>query len=345
MRGTGSGRTSDPWVATGILVLLPVLGLLSLLIGTGSSSPARAWDYLTGVPEARMDTQLKLTVVELRLPRTIAALLVGVCLGSAGCLLQAATRNPLAETGLLGVNSGAAFAVVVGLTFFGVDSPEGLLVWALFGGMAASAIVLLLASAGRTAGSPLRLVLAGSALGATFHGLTSSVLLGTQSTFDTYRYWTIGSLAGVTTDGLLPLLPLAGTGFLLALLTTRPLSALALGDDSARSLGHHPGRIRLVTATAVALLAGCAVAVAGPIAFLGLLAPYAARALTGPRAAAQLLLSAAVAADIMLAADILARVVIRPWETPVSVLLAFVGGPLLVWIARSSRLSTAGAAA
>ncbi|MFD8607775.1 FecCD family ABC transporter permease [Streptomyces sp. NPDC059631] len=327
-----------------LLVLLLALCVASLLVGTGSSSPGRAWDYLLGDRTARADPQLRLAVVDVRLPRTLAAVLVGVCLGTAGCLLQAATRNPLAETGLLGVNSGAAFAVVVGLTFFGASSATALLVWALLGGMAASAVVLLLAAGGRAAGSPLRLVLAGSALGATFHGLTSYVLLGTQSTFDVYRYWTIGSLAGVRTADLLPLLPLAAAGVLVAFGCARPLAALGLGDDSARSLGHHPGRIRLVVAAAVSLLAGCAVAVAGPIAFLGLLAPYAARALAGARMAAQLLLSALVAADVMIVADLLARVVIRPWETPVSVLLAFVGGPLLVWIARSSRLSTAGAA-
>ncbi|WP_327435495.1 iron ABC transporter permease [Streptomyces sp. NBC_01201] len=330
---------------TGLLLLLVALVLLSLVIGTGGSPVGRAWDFLLGDPAARADAQIRLAVMDVRLPRTLAALLVGTCLGAAGCLLQAATRNPLAETGLLGVNSGAAFAVVVGLTSFGADSPGALLVWALAGGMAAGAVVLLFAGSGRTAGSPLRLVLAGSALGATFHGCTSYVLLGTSSTFDTYRYWTIGSLAGVEISDLVPLLPLAALGLLTALLCTRPLSALGLGDDGARSLGHHPGRIRLVVTGSVSLLAGCAVAVAGPIAFLGLLAPYAARALTGPRMTAQLVLSALIAADIMLLADILARIVIRPWETPVSVLLAFVGGPLLVWIARSSKLSTAGAEA
>lgn len=330
------------WAAAGLVLLLPALVLLSLLIGTGSSSVGGAWDYLVGDPAARADAQLRLAVVDVRLPRTLAAVLVGACLGTAGCLLQAATRNPLAETGLLGVNSGAAFAVVLGLTFFGADSPASLLVWALAGGMVASAAVLLFAASGRGGGSPLRLVLAGSALGATFHGLTSYVLLGTQSTFDTYRYWTIGSLAGIQTSDLLPLLPLIAVGLLIALGCARPLAALGLGDDGARSLGHHPGRIRLVVAAAVSLLAGCAVAVAGPIAFLGLFAPYAARALAGARMAAQLVLSALIAADIMIVADILARIVIRPWETPVSVLLAFVGGPLLVWIARSSRLSTAG---
>ncbi|MEE6267821.1 iron ABC transporter permease [Streptomyces diastatochromogenes] len=331
--------------ALALLVLLLGLAVASLLIGTGSSSPARAWEFLVGAPDARADPQLRLAVLDVRLPRTLAAVLVGVCLGTSGCLLQAATRNPLAETGLLGVNSGAAFAVVLALTFFGADSPTALLLWALLGGMAASAVVLLLAGSGRAAGSPLRLVLAGSALGATFHGLTAYVLLGTQSTFDTYRYWTIGSLAGVETGTLLRLLPLVALGLLTAFGCARPLSALGLGDDAARSLGHHPAAIRLVVAGAVALLAGCAVAVAGPIAFLGLLAPYAARALAGARTTAQLALSGLIAADVMIVADVLARIVIRPWETPVSVLLAFVGGPLLVWIARSSRLSTAGASA
>lgn len=347
----GSGRplpseTRPVLLATaGLVLLLPALVLLSLLIGTGSSSVGGAWDYLVGDPAARADAQLRLAVMDVRLPRTLAAVLVGACLGTAGCLLQAATRNPLAETGLLGVNSGAAFAVVLGLTYFGASSSAALMVWALLGGMTASAVVLLLAASGRAAGSPLRLVLVGSALGATFHGLTSYVLLGTRSTYDTYRYWTIGSLAGVETAELLPLLPLAALGLLVALGSARPLSALGLGDDIARSLGHHPGRIRLIVAGAVSLLVGCAVAVAGPIAFLGLLAPYAARALTRARMAPQLVLSALIAADVMILADILARIVIRPWETPVSVLLAFVGGPLLVWIARSSRLSTVGAAA
>ncbi|MFI7244968.1 FecCD family ABC transporter permease [Streptomyces qinglanensis] len=328
-----------------LTVLLAVLALVSLLVGSGSSSPGRAWDYLLGDPSARADPQLRLAVLQVRFPRTLAAVLVGLCLGTAGCLLQAATRNPLAETGLLGVNSGAAFAVVLGLTFFGADSSAELLGWALLGGIAASAVVLLLAASGRTAGSPLRLVLVGSALGATFHGLTSYVLLGTQATFDTYRYWTLGSLAGVGTGELAPLLLPVALGLGTALACARPLSALGLGDDGARTLGHHPQRIRLLVAGAVALLGGCAVAVAGPVAFLGLLAPYAARAVTGPRMTAQLLLSALVAADVLILADILARVLVRPWETPVSVLLAFVGGPLLIGIARSRRLSTAGATA
>ncbi|WP_374701123.1 FecCD family ABC transporter permease [Streptomyces sp. TP-A0874] len=333
------------WAAGALLVGLAVLVLLSLLTGSASNPMARSWDFITGEPSARADEQLRLAVVEVRLPRTIAAVLVGCALGVAGALLQAATRNPLAETGLLGVNSGAALGVVIGLTYFGADSSYGMLLWALAGGVLASCTVLLLAASGRAAASPLRLVLAGSALGATFHGMTAYVLLGTQSTFDEYRYWTIGSLAGVRTATALALSPLVLLGLAVAFAAARPLSALALGDDTARALGHHPARIRLTVAGAVTPLAGAAVALAGPIAFLGLLAPYAARLLTGPRMAAQLLLSALVAADVMIAADILARVAIRPWETPVSVLLALLGGPLLIWIARSGRMTGLGGTA
>ncbi|KAF4406444.1 MULTISPECIES: FecCD family ABC transporter permease [Streptomyces] len=329
--------------AAALAAALLALSLLSLLTGSNTIPMSRSWDFLTGDPSARADAHVRLAVMDVRLPRTLAGILVGAALGAAGCLLQAVTRNPLAETGLLGVNSGAALGVVVGLTYFGTDSAYGILLWALAGGVLASGVVLLLAASGRAAASPLRLVLAGSALGATFHGMTSYVLLGTQSTFDDYRYWTIGSLANVETSTALALAPLVVAGLAIAFGAVRPLSALALGDDAARALGHHPARIRLVVAVAVTLLAGAAVAMAGPIAFLGLLAPYAARVVTGPRMAPQLLLSALVAADVMIAADILARIVIRPWETPVSVLLALVGGPLLIWIARSRGMLSLGA--
>ncbi|WP_341722413.1 FecCD family ABC transporter permease [Streptomyces rimosus] len=328
-----------------LTVLLAILTGLYLLVRISSRPVARAWDFLMGDPSARVDAHFRLVILDVRLRGTFAAVFVGVCLGAAGCLLQAVTRNPLADSWLIGVNFGCSLGLVIGFTYFGVRSSYVLLVWALAGGMAASVVVLLLAAWGRGAASLLRLVLVGSALVATFYGMTSYVLLSTQSTFDTFGYWTIGSLAGLKTSVTCPLIPVIVIGLLVVFGSARSLVALALGEDGARALGHRPGLIRVVVAAALALLAGSAVPISGPIAFVGLLTSHAARAVSGSRMAAQLALSALIAVDVMIAADILTRVAIRPWETAVSVFLAFVGGPLLIWIARSRRLSTAGGTA
>lgn len=335
---TGGGR----WPVVAAFIALPVvivvLGVVSLLFGSGDLAPGHAVDYLLGNGDARADAQLQTVVMQLRLPRAYAAVLVGAALGMAGALLQAVTRNPLAETGLLGVNSGAAFAVVLGITYAHAQTGPDYLLWALAGALGASAIVLVVAAAGRVAISPLRLVLAGAALMATFRGLTSYLLLSRQATYDQYREWALGQLTRATTGMTLQMLPVVVIGIVLGLLAVRPLAALALGDDAARALGHRPGATRAVVALSVALLTGAAVAIAGPLTFLGLLAPYLARALSGPRMLAQLGLSALFGAAVLLACDIAARLLIRPAEAPVSVLLALIGGPVLIWVARSHRM-------
>jgi iron complex transport system permease protein len=320
-------------VAAGVLALT----VLSLLVGAAHLPPARVLDYLLAHGDARQDARLRLVVVTLRLPRTLAALIAGCALGVAGMLLQAATRNPLAETGLLGVNAGAALGIVLGLSSAGVRSGPGLVAWSLAGALVASAVVLAVAGTGGRSVSPLRLVLAGAAIGATLRGLTSYLLLRDQGAYDEFRTWILGSLATTSTHAALTLLPVWGAGLLVAAVSVRPLSALALGDEAARSLGHRPAAIRLVVAVAVTLLAGVAVALTGPIAFLGLLAPYAARAVAPARPTGQLVLCAGFGAAGLLGADVLSRVLFQPYETPVSVLIALVGAPLLIWIARSGR--------
>ncbi|WP_424862542.1 Fe(3+)-hydroxamate ABC transporter permease FhuB [Streptomyces sp. MMS24-I29] len=347
---TAPGRrpSADPsrrrtWlVVAGFAAVVVLLCGVSLCVGAGEVGAGGALDYLLNRHGARADSRLALVIGDLRLPRTLTAVLVGAALGVAGSLLQAVTRNPLAETGLLGVNAGASLGVVAGIGLLGLDSGYAYLVCAFVGAVTASGLVLLIAGRGR-GGSPMRLVLAGSALGATFGGLTSVVVVNSAETYDRFRFWVLGSLAGTEGFGELSrLLPVLVVGFVVALLVTRPLSALALGDDLARSLGHRPSVIRTTVAVAVTLLTAAAVALAGPISFLGLLSGFVARALAGTRAAARLVLAGLIGAAVLTIADVVARVVSRPFEAPVSVIVALIGAPVLIGIVRSRQLAAMG---
>ncbi|MGA4843861.1 Fe(3+)-hydroxamate ABC transporter permease FhuB [Streptomyces sp. G45] len=323
-----------------LAVLVVLLCAVSLSVGAGEVGPGGALDYLLDRGGARDDARLALVIGDLRLPRTLTAVLVGTALGVAGCLLQAVTRNPLAETGLLGVNAGASLGVVAGIALLGVDSGYAYLVCAFTGAVVASGLVLLIAGRG---GSPMRLVLAGSALGATFGGLTSVIVVNSAETYDRFRFWVLGSLAGVEGYGdLVRLAPVLALGLLLAALVVRPLAALALGDDLARGLGHRPGTTRTAVAAAVTLLTAAAVALAGPVSFLGLLAGFVARSLAGPRLPARIALAGLVGAAVLTTADVAARVVARPYEAPVSVIIALIGAPVLIGIVRSRHMAAMG---
>ncbi|KAA6215335.1 Fe(3+)-hydroxamate ABC transporter permease FhuB [Streptomyces albofaciens JCM 4342] len=338
----GTARRTVLLAVAGFAAAVLVLAAVSLCVGAGEVGASGVLDYLLDRGGARSDPRLALVVGDLRLPRTLTALLVGGALGVAGCLLQAVTRNPLAETGLLGVNAGASLGVVAGIALLGLDSGYAYLVCAFAGAVVASGLVLLIAGR-RGGGSPMRLVLAGSALGATFGGLTSVIVVNSAETYDRFRFWVLGSLAGVEGFGELGrLAPVLGLGFLVALLVARPLSALALGDDLARSLGHRPPVIRTVVAVGVTLLTAAAVALAGPVSFLGLLAGFLARAVAGTRLAARLLLAGLIGAAVLVLADVVARVVSRPFEAPVSVIVALIGAPVLIGIVRSRQLAAMG---
>nr|BFE82413.1 amonabactin ABC transporter permease subunit 2 [Planobispora longispora] len=307
----------------------------SMLTGAGRISPEQVVDYLLG---ATGDAHLEMVVTTLRLPRTLAAIVVGAALGVSGMLLQAVTRNPLAETGLLGVNSGAALGVVLGIVWTGAQTGGAYLAWALGGALLTTGVVLLIGSRF----SSLKLILAGAALSATLTGITSALLVADPGTFDQYRFWVLGSLAGIPMDRVLAVAPAILAGLVMAALAARPLAALSLGDDVAVALGHRPGRTRVAVTVAVTLLSAAAVAVAGPIGFLGLLAGHLAKTVPGDRVGPRIVLSGLAGAIVLLGADVLARVVMRPYEAPVSLLIAIVGGPVLIAVARS-RAVAAGA--
>ncbi|MBO1413371.1 iron ABC transporter permease [Streptomyces sp. FH025] len=318
-------------IPAGAILLAAVLA--SLLLGAGDVGPSRALATLLGDG----DSDSRFTVFHLRAPRTAVALAVGLALGVAGAVLQAAARNPLAEPGLLGVSTGASFAVVVAIVLGASAASVGPYVAVL--GAAAGCLLALGAARLRGAGDdPVRLVLAGAALSGLMNAATAVLLLSDARAADEIRFWTIGSVAGRGTDQLLAVLPVLVVGLALAVAAGPALTALSLGDDVATGLGHKPRRARALAVGAVALLVGAATAIAGPVSFVGLVVPFAARALVGPDLRRLLVVSALLGPAVVLLADVASRLVARPYEMPLGVMTALCGAPVLVAVVRSHRM-------
>jgi iron complex transport system permease protein len=273
-----------------------------------------------------------------RCARTCLALAVGAALGLAGALMQGLTRNPLADPGLLGVNAGASFAMVLAMSTWGVSSLSAFLWCALAGAGVTMAAVHGLAALGRHGATPVKLVIAGAAVGAALSSWTSGVLLTDRQTLESFRYWQVGTVGGRDLSVLATGAPFLLTGLVLALVGARLLDALALGDDVARGLGRHVVRDRLVVGLACTLLAGSATALAGPIAFVGLVVPHAVRALVGPGHRRVLPLSLVGGALLVTAADTVGRVVLPPTEVQVGIMTAVVGVPVFLVLVRRGRI-------
>lgn len=323
--------------AAGLLAALTVLiAVLALSIGVGAKqlAPAEVWHGLTD-PATGSYT----VVHEMRLPRTLLGLLAGTALGLAGGVMQALTRNPLADPGLLGINAGASAAVVSAGTFLGIATFDGY-VWFALAGTAAVAALVYAVGGGRGA-TPARLALAGSALNATLYSYVSALMLLDTGALEKMRFWTVGSLADAQASTVLKVLPFIATGLLLALALARPLNAMALGDDSARALGARPELVRAAAITAVTLLCGAATAACGPIVFVGLMVPHFVRALTGPDLRWLFPYCAVLAPVLLLGADVLGRVLGRPGELQVGIVTAVLGGPFFLWFARRGKAARA----
>jgi len=321
-------------LALSMLALLVVV-VLSIGIGARNLSPVTVWDALIHGSGGEAD----LIVRHLRVPRTAAGVLVGAALGLAGALMQSLTRNPLADPGLLGVNSGAAFAIVCGISFLHITQ-LGDYVWlGLLGAAVATVVVYLLGSTGRGAASPVRLVLAGAAVTAVLTGAISAVVLANGIAFNGFRSWTVGSLQHVTAQMVWQVLPFLAAGFVLALALAPSLNAIALGDHLASALGAKVARIRVVGIVATTLLCGAATAVVGPITFIGLVVPHMVRAFTGPDNRWILPFSMVAGATLVLASDVIGRIVLWPSELEVSVVTAVIGAPVFILIVRRRRLA------
>ncbi|MEM6546973.1 MAG: iron ABC transporter permease [Pseudomonadota bacterium] len=272
-----------------------------------------------------------IVVAEMRLPRTLGGLLAGGALGCAGALIQTLTRNPLADPGLLGVNAGAALGIVASVTVFGPLPSGALAMPALAGGFTA---LLAVWAVGAAARSPLTLVLAGAALTALLGALLRSLILLDPFALDAYRDWAVGALDGVRSGLLVVPAILAAIGAGLAVPAARRLDALALGDDLAQALGANLVAARLLTLAAVGILAAAAVLVAGPLAFVGLVAPYLARATGVQTSLALAIVSAGFGAALLLTADIAGRIVAPGIVIEAGLGVTLIGGTFLILLVR-----------
>ena len=337
-RTAGPARPGLPRLVTAVVVaavVLVALALLSVAVGARPVGPGVAWQALWAPDLASTDH----LAVRARVPRTVLALVVGAALGLGGALMQGVTRNPLADPGLLGVNAGAAFCVVLALTVFGVTTPAGY-VWFAFAGAAVAAVVVYaVAGGGRRGATPLTLALAGAAVTAALTSLITAVLLTSQSTFDVFRFWQVGSIGARGQIVLTQLLPFLLVGAVIAFGSARLLNVLQLGDDVARGLGQDTGRARALVVVAIVLLCGGATAAAGPIGFVGLAVPHVARGITGPDHRWLLPLSALLGAGLLTLADVVGRVVARPGEVQAGVITVVIGVPVFIALVRRVRMA------
>ncbi len=332
---SGLGRRRTVGLAAAVIALVVVV-LASLALGSRDipvTEVIRAFLAPTGSSD-------QLVVLEMRLPRTVLGILVGAALGAAGGLMQALTRNPLADPGILGVNAGASLAVAVGVGVFGITSISGYIWFAFIGALLATVAVYLIGAAGPGRSvDPLRLTLAGVAVAAVLTGLTKGILLTDERAFDAFRAWDVGAIAGRGFDTVAAVAPFIAVGVVLTLVLSRALNAVALGDDLAAGLGVSVHRTRMLSILAVTLLAGAATAAAGPIAFIGLMIPHVARWVTGTDQRWILAYSLLLGPILLLVSDVLGRLVMKPGELQVGVVTAFVGAPVLIALVRRKKAS------
>lgn len=331
-RGNAS-RIASLIVLSGVLL---VVILLSIGVGARGISATTIieslWAY-DGSVEAHV------TVHELRIPRTVAGLVVAPALGLSGALIQAFTRNPLADPGILGVNAGAAFAVTVAIGILGITQPLGYVWFAMLGAGAVTLVVYALGSIGGTRATPAKITLAGVAIGAVLGGVTTAIVLASRDTFDAMRFWGVGSLVGRDFDVIVSFSPFIVLGVLVACAVARPLNALALGNELAMSLGVKIDHLRVAVIVAVTLLAGTATALTGPIAFVGLMVPHVVRWFVGPDQRWIFAFSIIVSPILVLSADIVGRVLLPNGELRVGLVTALIGAPVLILLARRKSVS------
>lgn len=319
----------------GLVLALGAVVVLSVMFGARATS----WADIIGLLDGSLDTMAEAAIAS-RLPRTLLAIMAGAALGVSGAAMQGLTRNPLADPGLLGVNAGAALAVVIGIAWFNIEQASDYLWLAIVGAGASAVVVYLIASLGRGGATPLRLALSGAVVSAALSSLTSAIILPRADIGGLIQSWLIGGVGGATLDQITPALPFVISGLLICALSARKLNMLALGDDMASGLGERVALVRLMAALGAILLCGGITAVCGPIAFVGLVVPHVCRLIVGSDYRWVVPLSALAGALLLTSADIAGRLIARPAELDVGIMTALVGAPVFLWIVRRHKVKS-----
>jgi len=334
-RGCGeesAGRSAPTSVGVpvgGTVLVLGVLSVLLCLVSLAVGSHSLTLEEVAGAFVPGRTTVASVIVWQLRMPRTVLAVMVGASLAVAGVVMQGLTRNPLAEPGILGINAGASLSVVLSMSLLGLTDVSDFL-WFAFAGAALAAFLVHLMSVPSADAGPARLVLAGVALGASLRSITGTITMYDSVTFDSYRFWVLGSLADRDAVLLVWVVPFLAVGLVLALVSGLTLNALALGEEQAKALGVSPRRARALALTSITLLCGASTAAVGPISFVGLVVPQVLRLALGADQRRLLAVSLVAGPVLLLAADVVGRVILESGEMEAGVVTAFIGGPVLL---------------
>jgi iron complex transport system permease protein len=312
-----------------VLILILFIGI-SVVYGYTDTSWATAYDAFTNPNQ----TTEHLVLQNIRLPRALIAATVGASLAIAGVLMQTLTKNPLASPGIFGINAGGGFMVVVGVTLFGITNLQAFTVLAFLGAGIAAVGVYIIGAAGSEGLTPMKLTLAGSAITAMFASFTQGLLVLNEAALEQVLFWLAGSVQGRNMEILTGVFPYIVVGWIISLLIANKMNVLAMGEDVAKGLGLKTAFIKIISLAVVVLLAGGAVAIAGPIGFIGIIVPHFAKRIIGVDHRWLIPYSGLIGAILLLAADIAARYIVMPQEVPVGVMTAIIGAPFFIYIAR-----------
>lgn len=323
-----------------ITLLIGSLFILSLCVLASLSLGARFISFnevISTLIHSKKETLNEMVVHE-RIPRTIFGIIAGAALGVSGALMQAITRNPIADPSVLGVNTGASLFVVCGIAFFHIGSADQYIWFALLGAAVTSIFVYGIGSMGHGGATPIKLALAGAATSAALSSVVSAIILPRTEVMNAFRFWQVGSISGATWEGIWTVLPFLIVGLIIGVMTSPALDALALGDDVATSLGIRTGVVRLIGALAGVLLCGATTALAGPIGFIGLMVPHTMRLICGPNLRIIIPMSAIGGAILLTISDVLGRLIGSPSELEAGIVTAFLGAPILIIIAMRAKV-------